>query len=176
MIVQPMLISAWTASSTSVFVSTLFAFYLLAEEVQARPALSMRTALLRETSVIMASVRLQAAEVTLAMLAVLTPTALLRETNAIMASVRLQAAVLALQPTIVQQMLLCAWTVSSTFACASTLFVSKPELEAEVTPAMLAVLTPTAPPQETSVTTASVRPLGEATATVVPMQLTVSSL
>jgi hypothetical protein len=57
MIVQPMLISAWTASSTSVSVSTLFAFYLVAE-------------------------------VTLAMLAVLTPTALLRETNAIMASVR----------------------------------------------------------------------------------------
>jgi hypothetical protein len=107
MIVQPMLISAWTASSTSVSVSTLFAFYLVAEEVQARPALSMRTALLRETNAIMASVRLQAAE---------------------------------------------------------------------VTPAMLAVLTPTAPPQEMSVTTASVRPLGEATATVVPMQLTVSSL
>jgi hypothetical protein len=63
----------------------------------------------------------------------------------------------------------------STSACASTLCVSKLVVEAEVTPAMLVVLTQTASLQETNVTTASVEPLGAAT-TLVSMQTIVSSL
>jgi hypothetical protein len=48
-------------------------------------------------------------------------------------------------------------------------------VEAGAIPAMLVVLIQTASRQETSVTTASVEPLGEAT-TLVSMQTTVSSL